>query len=90
MKNAENNISKHLSLMNKDCAFGFCFDHIDLNKQRQRFVSNNDDKVYFRTHLRERLTFMWNSIYLYWSKNGVPYKINGVTVDGLHTISLGT
>ncbi len=30
------------SLLNKDCNFGFCFDKIDHNKQRQHFVCNYD------------------------------------------------
>ncbi len=48
------------SPLNKECDFGFCFDHIDHNKQRQHFVCNNDDaqlKVYLRTHLHESQNF---------------------------------
>ncbi len=30
------------SLLNKDLNFGFCFDYIDHNKQRQYFVCNYD------------------------------------------------
>ncbi len=40
------------SLLNKDCNFGFCFDHKDHNKQRQHFACNYDVAqlmVYLRT-----------------------------------------
>ncbi len=61
-------------LLNKDCNFGFCFDDIDHNKQRQHFVCNYDvaqHKVnYFENTFStlSALTFMWNLIYIYWSK----------------------
>ena len=55
------------SLLNIDSSFGFCFDHIDRNKQHQHFVCDFAHyQVYLKTRLHELLNFfMLNLIYIY-------------------------
>ena len=50
--------SEHL--LDIDCIFGFCFNHIDHNKQRQQIVCDHDVGqllVYLQTCLHQQLNF---------------------------------